>query len=162
MQGWQQDKAWSDKFLDDIRSALGVHLFQEPPVKEDQQHNTDLIIFRSNDLRVGCRIRKHHYLKFSDEITIRAGRPSGMKTEMTKIIEGWGDYFFYGFANKEETGLDKWIIGDLKAFRIWLFRTLYKNAGKIPAKKQNNTDGSSFFLAFKYEDIPNFVIARKS
>jgi hypothetical protein len=103
---WQADKRWSDKFLRDIKRILGEHLIGEPPMEEDAERNTDLIVLRMDAVRIGCRVRKHKYRdSYQDEFTIRAGRPSGVKTELAKIIEGWGDYFFYGFSNEDETGL---------------------------------------------------------
>lgn len=158
MNGWENDKKWSDQFLPEIKAILGVHLIGEPPLEEDQERNTDLIVLKMDAVRIGCRIRRSKYLKlYSDEFTIRAGRPSGTKTELTKIIEGWGDYFFYAFA-EESTGLAKWLLCDLKVFRLWYNRQLFQ--GDKPGMGKNNNDGSSNFLAFKIKHLPNnFVVA---
>ena len=161
MNNWQQDKRWSDKFLPEIKSILGLHLIAEPPIEEDAERNTDLMVLRMEPVRIGCRVRKYSYLeKYGHQFTIRSGRPSGIKTELTKIIEGWGDFFFYGFCNAGETKLEQWILGDLKAFRIWFNRELVNcNKGSTPGYSRNNFDGSSDFIAFDLSDIPNFVIA---
>ncbi|MDR1740414.1 MAG: hypothetical protein LBR38_01000 [Synergistaceae bacterium] len=144
MTGWTKDKQWSDRFLPEIKSILGRALISEAPPEEDATHGTDLIVLTLHPYRIACRVRKHHYLApYGNEFTIRSGRPSGAKTELTKIIEGWGDYFFYGFANAEETTLAQWFLGDLKAFRIWHSRQLLTGAGKLPGKLQFNFDGSS-------------------
>jgi hypothetical protein len=100
--------------------------------------------------------------QYGHEFTIRAGRPSGTKTELTKIVEGWGDYFFYGFCDGDEVKLSKWILGDLKAFRLYVNRELLLNSGRMPGARGNNTDGSSFFYAFQYHAIPNFVVAESA
>lgn len=159
MTAWQHDKRWSDRFLTEMKSILGIYLIGEPPVEEDQERNTDLMVLRMDAVRIGCRIRRHNYLNYADEFTIRAGRPSGVKTELTKIIEGWGDYFFYGFSDKQEQHLAHWILGDLKAFRIWYSRALANNQGQAPGMRQTNGDMSSFFYAFKWADIPGFIVA---
>lgn len=158
MNGWQKDKRWSDRFLPEIKSILGQHLISEPPIEEDRERNTDLVVLRLDAVRVGCRMRKPSYLCYADEFTIRANRPSGNKTELEKIIEGWGDYFFYGIANGEETQIERWILGDLKAFRGWYSNQLGK-VGANPGISKNNTDGSSGFFVFKWREIPEFIIA---
>jgi hypothetical protein len=161
---WQDDKRWSDQFLLEIKSVLGVYLIGEPPMEEDVERNTDLMVLRMDAVRVGCRIRKHRYAaSYGGQFTIRAGRPSGAKTELTKIIEGWGDYFFYGFCDPAEQRLSAWLLGDMRVFRLWYARELAKcNAGKLPGMSRNNADGSSAFAAFNISDLPpQFVIARK-
>ena len=159
---WKDDKKWSDRFLPEIKRALGEHLISEPPIEEDAERNTDLMVLRLDAIRIGCRIRKFsYYANYHNEFTIRVGRPSGNKTELTKIIEGWGDYFFYGFSNKEETALHDWILGDLKEFRIWHSRNLAKQDGTIPGAGKSKHDNSSTFRAYKWADIPNFIVAKR-
>jgi len=147
---WIKDKQWSDIFLPEIKRILGEHLISEPPIEEDQERNTDLMVLKLDAVRIGCRVRRHKHLhRYGGEFTIRAGRPSGAKTELTKIVEGWGQYFFYGFSNKKETCLEKWTLIDLNAFRLMLMRYMSANGGKIPGLPQNNQDDSSDFLAFQ-------------
>jgi len=63
-------------------------------------------------------------------------------------MEGWGDYLFYAFANKEENRLIAWKLIDLKQFREYVDRYWKENNGIIPGKEISNTDGSSVFRAF--------------
>ena len=159
---WKFDKRWSDRFLPEIKSILGLHLIGEPPLAEDAERNTDLMVLKMEAVRIGCRVRrfKDAHL-YGDEFTIRAGRPSGIKTELTKIIEGWGDYFFYGFCNQDETSFHVWTLADLKVFRRWYMAQLFANApGKSPGFKGKNVDGSSFFYAFRFDALPSeFIVA---
>jgi hypothetical protein len=158
MNHWKNDKRWSDKFLPEIKSILGQQLITEPPIEEDEKHNTDLIVLRLDAIRIGCRIRKFQYIRnYGNQFTIRQSRPNGAKTELTKIIEGWGDYFFYGFCDEQENRICRWMLGDYKPFRIWFMRQVYN--GKIPGHTKENFDGSSAFIAFNVCDIPGFVIA---
>jgi hypothetical protein len=158
MRGWKEDKRWSDKFLPEIKQILGLYLIGEPPIEEDSERNTDLIVLKMEAVRIACRIRRYEYFsKYPNEITIREGRPSGTKTELTKIIEGWGDYFFYGFSDESEENLVLWRLCDLKAFRIWLMRYLCEFK-KLPGIPKNNIDNSSSFRAFDADIIPNFII----
>lgn len=161
--GWEKDKRWSDRFLPEIKSILGVHLISAPPIEEDAERNTDLMVLRLDAIRIGCRIRANKYLdKYSDEFTIRAGRPSGVKTELTKIIEGWGDYFFYGFSNEDETSLAAWCLADLRVFRIEYNRKLVRmDKGNVPGIGKINKDNSSSFAAFNWNEFPpEFIVAR--
>lgn len=159
---WTNDKDWSDRFLPEIKRILGEHLIGEPPQEEDALRNTDLIVLRMEAVRIGCRVRHHEYLnKYPNEFTIRAKRPSGNKTELSKIIEGWGQYFFYAFANADESQLAAWLLGDLNVFRLWFSRYLAKNAGRSPGLHQNNPDNSSSFRAFSISTLPDdFIVAR--
>jgi len=157
--GWEDDKRWSDRFLLEIKSILGAHLIAEPPVEEDAERNTDLTVLRMDAVRVACRVRKNTWLqRYGDEFTVRAGRPSGNKTELTKILEGWGNYIFYGFCDGSETRLDRWVLGDLNAFRIWFNRYTCKT-GNPPGFDKKNRDGSSTLRVFNVYEIPGFVIA---
>lgn len=159
---WKNDKRWSDRFLTEIKSYLGIHLIGEPPIEEDAERNTDLMVLRMDAVRVGCRIRKHGYLeKYGHEFTIRAGRPSGVKTELTKLIEGWGDYFFYGFSDAKEARLSRWVLADMKVFRRAYARMLVGSAaGVTPGVSKVNVDGSSSFAAFRWRDFPpEFIVA---
>ena len=151
---WRDDKSWSDRFLPEIKAIIGMHLIGEIE-EEDQERNTDLVVLKLDAVRVACRIRRHRYLDgYADEFTIRAGRPSGVKTELTKIIEGWGDYIFYGFSDEAEEHLARWFLGDLCVVRLWINRSLVGNQGRLPGRLMSNCDGSSEFLALKVSDLP--------
>jgi len=158
---WKADKRWSDKFIPNIKPILGTHFIAEPPIEEDRDRNTDLIVLNMDSIRFGCRIRKYKdYSAYGHQFTIRASRPSGTKTEIHKIVEGWGDYFFYGFSNKEETDLEDWFIGDLKIFRGWIHERLKRGENNWNVK--NNTDNSSKFLIFNKQEPPDgFIFAEK-
>lgn len=161
---WKLDKKWSDRFLPEIKEILGRKFIGEIP-KEDKEHNTDLMIINSSNLRVSCRVRSFdYYKKFKHEFTIHSERETLAKTEFEKIMMGWGDVFFYGFSDKEEEKLLAWALIDLRVFRHYIF---YKN---LEIKKTNhlfldlerdkipNPNGSGFFLSFKYKDFPKELV----
>ena len=120
MTGFEIDKAWSDRFMRTIKQVLGLCLLTEGNFEEDAKENTDLKVLSMRGVRIGCRVRKYSFFTdYPDEFTIRYSRPSGVKTEIHKIMEGWGDLFFYGFSNEEETSLVKWTLANLDVFRDW-------------------------------------------
>ena len=160
MSSWIEQKKWSDRFLPEIKRILGEHLIAEPPIEEDAERNTDLIVLKLDAVRIACRVRRFLYCElYGHEFTIRSGLPSGNKTELTKIIEGWGDYFFYGFADAAETKIVHWALGNLNVLRLHIYQNLIER--RIPwIAQKNNFDGSSSFVAFRYADLPaNFLIA---
>lgn len=161
---WEKDKEKADKYLSEIKQILGLYLIGTAPIEEDQERNTDLIVLRMEAIRIACRMRGYeYYIKWPDDITIRSLRPSGVKTELTKIVEGWGDYFFYGFSNAKETVLHAWRLCDLKVFRLWFSRTLIPlQSGGIPGIRKSNKNGSSDFRVFNTNEMPrDFIVADK-
>ena len=161
MSDWQDDKRWSDRFIPQIREIVARRLILEAPLEEDQQHNTDLIVLRSSAVRIACRVRRGQYAdRYGDEFTIRTRRQQGSKTELAKILEGWGDVLFYGFADGD--AIARWLLGDLDVFRAWYRDEVQRLPPGCPAGiVQTNGDHSSQFMAFKLGWLPpEFIIAR--
>ena len=160
---WRSGKQWSDRFLPEIKSILGQHLIAEPPIEEDAERNTDLMVLRLDAVRIGCRIRRHEYLApYGHQFTIRAGVPSGAKTEITKVIEGWGNYFFYGFSDEAEQALKQWVLCDLNVFRLSHARMLAAcKPGEAPGDIRTNSDGTKL-TAFNLSDFPTDLVVAQS
>lgn len=160
---WKKDKKFSDRFLVEIKRILGEHLLGEN-TEEDIFHNSDLVVLGLRDIRVGCRVRRYKYFEeYGHQFTIRRGRPSGRKSELAKIIEGWGDYFLYGFGCELEKQLFYWTLCDLNVFRLWHGRTSTQLPfGRMPGDdRKANHDGSSNFIAYNFTSLPDeFIIAR--
>lgn len=142
-----------------IKRILGEILLTEAATEDDQEKATDLIVLRFDAIRIAVRLRRPGYFdRYGDEFTIRTSRPGGMKTELAKILEGFGDYFFYGHA-ADKSLLGQWGLGKLNSFRSWHHHFLAANGGRIPGRPQNNKDSSSSFRAYRWLDIPGFLIA---
>jgi len=166
MKAWERDKKWSDKFLNEIKSNIGVNFIGEIK-NEDCFRNTDLIVLKMEAVRFACRIRRfdYNYERYKNEFTIRSKRPSGNKTELRKIIEGFGDYIFYGFSDQQDSNLKSWFIGDLSVFRSWFLNELYKKGDDKEYKPRwiikSNHDGSSDFYIFNVNNfLNNFIVAK--
>lgn len=156
MSDWQNNKKWSDIYIPTIKCILGQYFIKTPRIEEDIFRNTDLMTFNMASVRIACRIRRPEYYKYNDEFTIRQELPSGIKTELDKILEGYGDYLFYGIAG-ENKHLWSWGLGDLKVFRLWFTQKLEQ--GILPGIKKYNTDNSSNFLVFKWKEVTDgFVV----
>lgn len=159
MIGWMRDKKQSDIYLPEVKRILGEFVIFEGTTRQDQFENTDLIVLTANQIRIGVRIRNPGFLtKYGHEFTVRCARPNGTKTELEKIMDGWGDYFFYGHGDGAR--LVAWGIGRLEELRrhIMLERLIYGDTYPRPTK--TNHDGSSAFVAFLWSGISSeFVVA---
>ena len=161
MTGWQQSKSWSDKFIPEIKSILGQYLICEASAEEDQKRNTDLVVLNMQSVRIACRVRKADYAeRYGNEFTIRVSRPSGQQTELSKIIQGFGNYMMYAWADEQK--LVKWTLADLSVFRLWRSEYAAKNKGEEPGKLMKNGDGSSDFRAYNWNALPEKFVIGKS
>lgn len=160
-----ENRKWSDKFLDSIINILSLRLASKIIVpstdKEDMEHNSDLMTLKMDSIRIACRVREYRYYvnkKYRHQFTMRCELPSGRDTEFQKMMGGWGDYYFYGFVDKEEQFICKWIIGDLGVFRDGIKDgSIFTPTDKIP----NWLSDMTRFYAFSEMDMPdNFFIAR--
>lgn len=162
---------WQRKLLPEVKKIVAAHVICEAPPEEDMRRNTDLIVLKMDTVRIAVRLRRHEKMHlvtpegvpYSDQFTIRSKLPrSGGQTELAKVVSGWGDRNFYGFANADDTGLAAWVLGDLYVFRLWWSQQLVKNRGVLPGYENKNHDGLSHFRAFNIGDLPaDFVIARQ-
>jgi hypothetical protein len=161
MKGWMEDYTWTKPLLKYVKQILGLVFFGEPPIEEDQERNTDLMVLKLkgtskvSDFRIAVRIRKFkYYSKYKNEFTIRSSRPSGVKTELEKILDGWGAYYFYGFANELETGIYCYTLADLRWISCWIKDYQVWHDGRYPGTEMPNEDGSSLFRCIRWSDIP--------
>jgi hypothetical protein len=156
-----RDYDWQRPLLSRVKQVIAEKLIVEGDFEEDARHNTDLIVLTVEAKRIAVRLRRYEYAtRYGGEFTIRSSRPSGAQTELAKVISGWGDYIFYGFAHPDDPfNLARWMLGNLKVFRLWHSTELAN--GRRPWTNQKNGDGSSGFHAYKISDLPSeFVEAR--
>lgn len=96
---FERDHALPLRYLDHLRQICGLAVAHAAPFEDDVKRATDLIVITRRDVRFACRVRRHIHLEpYGHQFTIRASRPTGAKTELEKILAGWGDYLIYGFA----------------------------------------------------------------
>jgi hypothetical protein len=147
---WRHDKQRADIFMPHIKMILGKLFICEAPVKEDQEQATDLMVFTVTPFTVGCRMRdtdKGYLKKYPFDVTFRRARPSGMKSEIDKIAEGWGDFYFYGFGSFSTGKIEAYSVLDLKAFRSQMIKAALGQSPMFDHQLRNNADNSSDFLA---------------
>jgi hypothetical protein len=146
MSDFRSDYEWQLKFVGRVKEIVGALLVQPATFEMDTTEATDLIVLKARELRIACRVRRAagEYAKhYPWEFTIRAHRDSGAKTEMEKIINGWGNWMFYGHADYDEpsaaipASISTWFVIDLESWRIQL-----ANGTAPPAKRKSNHDGT--------------------
>jgi hypothetical protein len=158
--GYEQNRSWSDQFIPQIKNIVGSHLLQAAPDALDMCQATDLLMLDGKDLRIAARVRRPGYAeRFPHQFTVRSRLPSGGETELSKIVDGHGDWMFYGHANPWG-GLDRWWLIDLKAFRAALIRDR-TGSGTLRCGTQRNPDGTEFvwFDLHSFPQSPSIVVA---
>ena len=140
MSGYASDRQWSDQFIEQIKWIVGPLLLQPAPIEEDNCRATDLIILTARDRRIACRMRRPGFAdRYPDDFTIRSQRDSGAETELSKIVNGFGDWMFYGHAD-ENGGICRWLVIDLAAWRSHRIR----NPDRCKPVMKPNGDGTHF------------------
>ncbi len=134
-------KTLNDKYFNTIRRILNSKSyvftkFVEATPKQDMEEGFDSI-FSFPDVKIPIRIRDYKYLNYRD-ITIRSRSYYGMRTEIDKLREGFGDYYFYGWETKESNGIYCYAIFSIKNF---------VESGLIdePDSQRQNYDGTEFY-----------------
>ncbi len=149
MATYSTDRSWSDKMIPQIKEIVGPYLLDITPDEIDTKQAADLMILGARDMRIAARVRRLGYAeRYPYEFTLRSRRDSGAETELSKVINGLGDWMFYGHAdNADKIGL--WWLINLCAFRAALIR----DAKSIRFKKQDNGDGT-YFVAYDLRSFP--------
>lgn len=119
----------------------------------DLRENSDLNFAYAGDVQLGVRVRTNKYLqRYGNEFTLRSRTTYGMCTEIHKVLDGCGKFFFYGFANPAVTALCRWFVGDFHVFRQWYAD---RAAAGLPTHGHeiDNHDGT-FGFAYNLNKLP--------
>lgn len=157
MREYATDREKADRHLDQVRKIVGPVLLRPAPDYHDRHENTDLLAV---DGRVSVRIREHGYFaKYAHDITFRFARSSGVETEHSKMINGFGRYDFYGHENVDGTTVEHWMLLDLNRFR----GALIKEASmpeplRMKFTIRDNHDGTTSFIAYDIRTFPKGIL----
>ena len=160
MSGFRRDFDWQLKFLDPIKLIVGPLLLEPAPFEIDAKEATDLLVLTARDMRIACRVRRVGYAdRYPWEFTLRSKRDTGAKTELSKVVEGWGDWLFYGHAKQDDLPtLARWFLIDLHAWRAHMIRDGQRKqagqAGRIKQGQKPNNDGT-YFVWFDLRSFPD-------
>jgi len=156
---WQNRKQDVDRYTPEVKAYLASAFITEATLEQDAMEATDLLVFHVQPYRVACRIRSFHYwARNHDEFTVRSHYRSGAKTELAKIMDGWGDFMFYGFSDATENHIHAAVLLDLNVFRqsVTRHQAQVRESGHGPLEwiVQPNKDGTNFFQAYKIRSFP--------
>jgi len=158
---FRNDFEWAQRFMPDVKQHIGPLLLEEASLDRDQSEATDLIVLTARDMRIGVRIRRPGYAeRYPNEFTIRAYRDSGAQTELGKIINGWGDWLFYGHAmDGASVRVCPWMVVDLKRLRsLWIRHPLREALADAKwCGRKSNGDGTHF-VWFDVSRMPSDIL----
>jgi len=142
---YEKDRNWSDKYLEQVaailkKNASDLIVISIAPDEIDRTGATDMII-RIDGGDVAVRLRRDN-CTYRD-LTIRSKRASGYKTELSKILEGFGDWYLYGWTNVLGI-VDEWIIVSLIKLR---------NSGLLIGRKDISNYDGTFFIAISAKEL---------
>lgn len=154
--GIEQDKKY---FYPVIEKLFNKHIskfaqFKNATVQQDMEEGFDATL-KIPELEIPIRRRDLKYLKrykFRD-VTIRSKLKNGYRTEIDKIRDGAGDYYFYCWGNIVNTGIE--IKGNIPSYLIYDINK-FRDSGLIEnpsVKNKQNIDGITFFNAYKIDDL---------
>mgnify|MGYP000417957347 CR=1 FL=1 len=113
------NRLWSDSFTDQVVEILRANAMHMLTIRvatpeEDMHRSTDLVItVEGGDVAV--RIRRASYLSRYRELTLRSYNVNGAKVELQKIIEGFGRWYLYAWADGDK--ITDWMLVDLNKVR---------------------------------------------
>lgn len=149
---YQSDRDWSDRWIPMLRALIGPYLLGPSSFEEDTKYAADLVVLSAKDMKIACRVRRHGYAsRYPEQFTIRSRRSNGQMTELEKILDGWGDWLFYGHDNAGGR-IDPWWLVNLTTFR-----ESYWSADVLRLKETPNGDGT-FFTAFPLRLFPRGML----
>jgi hypothetical protein len=141
-----------------VKSLLGQALFTASSTEQDLNDAADLVFSLGGRSDTAVRIRKPDYFeKYQFEVTLRSGNNGCAKTEIDKIIDGKGDWMFYGFGAEDGCNMKAWSVLDLDAFRAAMIRRKL-----TPVAKRNNRDRTlfdAFDLRQMLDKEPRIIVA---
>lgn len=144
----RKDWTWADGYLPEIRriladNALSLVNIQIASEEQDLKKATDMVLTISGRGAIAVRVRrpKWHYR----DLTLRAWRRSGVRTELEKISAGSGDFYLYCWASVTGMTIPEWMLVDLHMLRA---------SGLLQqAAMTRNTDGETGFAHIAFKDM---------
>lgn len=119
-------------------------------------------MMKARDMMIAARVRRPGYAeRYPWEFTIRSHRDNGTKTEMQKIVDGFGDWMFYGHAGIEPGEICRWFVIDLAKFRAGLIRNPGGCGREIWWGEKSNNDGTHFCW-FDVRKFPANILIKAS
>jgi hypothetical protein len=156
---YADNRIWSDRFIPHICEIVGPRMLEPSSISVDQNRVADLIIVNAKPtMTIACRVRRPGYAeRFPWDFTLRSKLDSGAKTELDKIIEGFGDWMLYGHAG-DYSRLARWLLIDLRALRAAMISPEHNPRS---LRHTPNGDGT-YFVSYNVRTLPPSVVIDSS
>lgn len=145
----------SFRYYDKIKKIIRQNLNKLMKIEEsdkyrDMKEATDMVL-KMNSGDIAVRVRRNDFNDPFNDVTIRTKSKSDQKTEIDKIQDGYGKWYFYGWNKVKD-----WLIYDIDKLRELL------NNNKDFDKIKNN-DGTKFISISlsKLKDYNALITASK-
>ena len=159
LMAYLSDRRYSDGFIPAIKQIVGPHLLVITPDEIDCKQAADLMVFTAQNVKIAARVRRPGFeARYPYDITIRAQRDNGYETELAKIVNGFGDWLFYGHDDGTGAGFARWWLVDLAVFRAALIR---RHRSSMRRGDIDNGDGThlKWFDLRSFPRRPSILIA---
>jgi len=143
MANYLSDKEWAETYINEVKKKISkissqLTFVNDATIEEDISRSTDLVL-NTIQGKIAVRLRKPD-CDYRD-LTIRARRDSGAKTELEKIKEGFARWYFYGWVS-DKNHIEEYIFVDLNKLR---------NTSLLERTFIDNKDGTYFIAISKKE-----------
>lgn len=122
----------------------------------DYNEATDLVgIIHESRYQIARRVRGLYAMEnlaWRWQYTFRVQTPNDRETEIHKIRDGNGDFYFYGFG-EDGVGIKRWTIFSLDRWRIHDLNGTLGRCWKVP-----NNDGTAG-MAWDFRSTPDIILA---
>lgn len=139
-----ENMAFEKQMMPQVQAILKKHAMHIIKIEmatsaQDTEQATDLVL-RVESGSIGVRVRRLENFKNPSwrDWTIRGRSAGGNRTEIDKLRDGWGDWYFYGWAKQGQ--IVEYMLFDLHKTRQAGLLNALTDRDLIP-----NSDGTKFF-----------------
>ena len=131
---YKRERQWSDEYIPAVQQLLGEAFRvnkEHITVTSDEMDTTEAadLEMKMSGQTIAVRLRKNTTFR---DLTIRTQQYIGKQTEISKIKEGYADWYFYGWIDTMGI-LMEWMIVDMDEVRkhkLWEKKREIKNKDK--------------------------------
>jgi len=156
MSNFDQQFSWQAQYIDEVIRLIAPHIITVSRPEVDKNENGDLELAFPRNGTVSVRLRTPRYARYAGDITFRSRSKNGGYTELSKLIDGYGDYFFYGHVS-DNGQLWFWHLLSLNSVRA-----AFTRYPRLLRRDENkNPDGTRFLVFKPEEDFPSAILAQE-
>jgi len=128
----------------------------------DKEFGIDVLLHMEagNWISIQEKYRENYYLRYGD-FTQEHMNAYGTKHESEgEWFKLGAQLYFYGWANQQETGFEKWVLLDIVKYKMLVAE--HGGLAKIGTWRQNNIHGKASFYGIKLDKLQPCIIAQNT